>query len=260
MKLAYLKCFWDLYQTKAELTNDFLANPSILFVGESGSGKSNGLKYNIYTLLQEFPSADIWFLNYKDSNDFKFFKSHKRYFVGENCGQGLENFYNHYCKMRRTEGEDIEHITLIVIDEYAAFYLMTAATDKKMADRYSRLISEILMTGRSYKTACWVATQRADAQYFANGSREQFQVKVLLTRGRPSKESLMMMGVSKEELQLDSYKVGEGIAYIDGKGLFEIKYPKYSHLKIETEILRILSGGSHDAVGRMRADGQCYLD
>lgn len=70
----------------------------------------------------------------------------------------------------------------------------------------------------------------------------------------------MMMGISKEELQVDAYKVGEGIAYIDGKGLYEIKYPKYSHQKVETEILRILSGGSQDAAGSTRAAGQGYLD
>ena len=260
MKLAYLKEFWDLYQIKAELKNDFFTNPSILFVGESGTGKSSALKYNIYTLLTEFPSADIWFMNYKDSNDFKFLKSYNQYFVGEDCGQGLEAFYNHYCNMRKTVGENVKHITLAIIDEYAAFCLMNSATDKKLSDRYSRFLAEIIMTGRSYKTACWVATQRADAQYFVNGSREQFHVKVLLTRGRPSKESLMMMGISKEELQLDSYNVGEGIAYIDGKGLFEIKYPRYSHLKIETEILRILSGGSREAGGGTESCRTGYLD
>lgn len=249
MRLAYLKSFWDRYHVKAELTNDFLTNPSVLFVGESGTGKSSALKYNICTLLREFPTADLWFLNYKDSKDFRFLKSYRRYYVGADCGEGLEAFYNHYCELRKTVGEEVQHITVLIIDEYAAFYLMSIAEDKKMADKYSRYVSEILMTGRSYKTACWIATQRADAQYFAYGSREQFQVKVLLIRGRPSKESLMMLGMSKEELRMDSYKVGEGIGYIDGKGLFEIKYPRCSHSKLETEILEMLSGGSREAGG-----------
>lgn len=249
MKLAYLKSFWDLYGIKAELTYDFLSNPSSLFVGESGTGKSSALKYDICMLLKEFPSADLWFLNYKDSKDFRFLKPYSQYFVGGDCGKGLETFYNHYCEVRKTDGEDVQHITVLVIDEYAAFYLMSMTEDKKLADKYSRYVAEVLMTGRSYKTACWIATQRADAQYFAYGSREQFQVKVLLMRGRPSKESLMMLGLSKEEVQLDSYDVGEGLGYIDGKGLFEIKYPKFSHLEIESEIIKILSGGSREAEG-----------
>ena len=249
MKLAYLKRFWDLYQIKAELSYDFLSNPSALFVGESGTGKSSALKYDICMLLREFPSADLWFLNYKDSKDFRFLKPYSQYFVGADCGKGLEAFYHHYCELRETMGEEVQHITVLMIDEYAAFYLMSMSEDKKLAEKYSRYIAEILMTGRSYKTACWIATQRADAQYFAFGSREQFQVKALLIRGRPSKESLMMLGLSKEELQLDSYKVGEGIGYIDGMGLFEIKYPKYSHMEIETEIMEILSGGSREAGG-----------
>ena len=74
-------------------------------------------------------------------------------------------------------------------------------------------------------------------------------MKVLLIRGRPSKESLAMLGLSKEELQSDSYGVGEGVGYIDGKGLFEVKYPKFSHPAVEAEITRILSGGSREAEG-----------
>ena len=249
MRLAYLKKFWTLYQIKAELSYDFLSNPSALFVGESGTGKSSALKYDICMLLREFPSADLWFLNYKDSKDFRFLKSYSQYFVGVECGKGLEAFYHHYCELRRTVGEEVQHITVLIIDEYAAFYLMSMSEDKKLAEKYSRYIAEILMTGRSYKTACWIATQRADAQYFAYGSREQFQVKVLLIRGRPSKESLAMLGLSKEELQTDCYGVGEGLGYIDGKGLFEVKYPKFSHPAVEGEIIRILFGSSREAGG-----------
>ena len=50
-----------------------------------------------------------------------------------------------------------------------------------------------------------------------------------------------MMGFAKEDFNEEMYRAGEGIAFIDGKGLYEIKYPKYSSESIDNAILDGLS-------------------
>lgn len=155
--------------------------------------------------------------------------------------KGFEAFYEHYKELRANEGEKIGHMTICCFDEFPAFILSMQMQDKKLADRYMKNLGEILMTSRSYKTGCWITNQRPDAAYYSNGAREQFHTRVLLTRGMPSKESLSMLGFTREDLKSESYGVGEGIAYIDGRGLLEIKYPHYNVQKIEAEILQYLS-------------------
>lgn len=182
-------------------------------------------------------------MNYKDSNDFKFLKksNYPRYFCGQECYRGFEKFYEYYGELRANDGEDIDHMTVMIFDEYPAFILKTQMDDRKKAEIYIKGLGEILMTGRSYKVGAWVTSQRPDASYFANGAREQFHVRIMLTRGVPSKESLIMMGFTKEDFQSDAYEAGEGISWIDGKGLYEIKYPKYNHESINKAILDGLS-------------------
>ena len=243
MKLAYRKDFWKKYQVKAEVNINPLLNPSLLLAGESGSGKSTALKYCIHSFLkgEEGKEADLWFMNYKDSLDFGFLKKYPKYFCSERCQEGFEAFYEHYKELRANEGEKIGHMTICCFDEFPAFILSMQMQDKKLADRYMKNLGEILMTSRSYKTGCWITNQRPDAAYYSNGAREQFHTRVLLTRGMPSKESLSMLGFTREDLKSESYGGGEGIAYIDGRGLLEIKYPHYNVQKIEAEILQYLS-------------------
>ncbi len=245
MRLAYLKDFWDKYNLKTGIEINPLLNPSLLITGESGSGKSYGLKYNIYTLIdseiQRGRKVDLWFLNYKDSRDFRFLKPYERYYCCEACKEGVEAFYNHYQEIRKNEGEGIDHMTIMVFDEYPAYILQLQMEEKKRAEAHMRKISEILMTSRSYHTGCWIACQRSDSAYFANGSREQFHIRILLTRGLPSKESLSMMGFVRENFKSEIYHAGEGIAFVDGQGLYEIKYPVYDTEKINKRILEGLA-------------------
>lgn len=243
MRLGFRKDFWDKYQIKAEVNVNPLLNPSLLLTGESGSGKSYALKLLLSDFLRsrEGKGAELWFLNYKDSLDFRFLKNYPRYFCGEQCSTGFEAFYERYNKIRANEGEEIKHMTIGCFDEFPAFLLSIQMKDKKLADRYMRNLGEILMTSRSYKCGCWVTNQRADSAYYINGTREQFHSRILLTRGMPSKESLAMLGFTREDLKSESYGVGEGLAYVDGQGMYEIKFPQYNSAKVEERILRCLS-------------------
>lgn len=239
MYFAYLKSFWYQYGVKMPLTINPILNPSTLFVGESGSGKSYALKWLIRNLLKE-QTVDFYFCNYKDSLDFQFLKSYPNYFTGKECENGFLQFYNRFLEIQESEKENITYMTLLVFDEFPAFCLRMQNDDKKKADKYLRMLADMLMFFRSYKGGCWIICQRADANYFASGSRDNFHNRLLLTRGRPSKESLLMLGFTKDDLTADSYSVGEGICYIDGQGLSEIKYPMYNTENLEKEILKLL--------------------
>lgn len=238
MKLAYLKQFWDEYQIKASLEINPYTNPSLNISGDSGTGKSSALLWMIRNLLKEH-EVDLWFCSFKDSLDFKFMKGYKQYFTGKDCARGFELFYQRFCEIQINEGEAIKYGTILVFDEFSSFILHIQNEDKKQADRYTRMLGEMLLFFRSYKGGCWIISQMARSEFFGGG-RDSFHGKILLTRGRPSKEALAMLGLCKEDLKNDSYKIGEGVAYIDGMGLFDIKYPMYDHKKIEAEILALL--------------------
>ena len=77
MRLGYRKDFWDKYQIKAAVDINLLQGPALLLAGESGSGKSYSLKGLLGAFLrsEEGKGAELWFLNYKDSLDFRFLKN-----------------------------------------------------------------------------------------------------------------------------------------------------------------------------------------
>ena len=245
MRLGYRKDFWDKYQIKAAVDINLLQGPALLLAGESGSGKSYSLKGLLGAFLrsEEGKGAELWFLNYKDSLDFRFLKNYPRYFCGEQCSAGFEAFYERYNEIRANEGEEIKHMTIGCFDELPAFLLSIQMKDKKLADRYMRNLGEIMMTSRSYKVGCWITNQRADSAYYINGTREQFHTRILLTRGMPSKESLAMLGFTREDLKSETYSGGEVLAYVDGQGMYEIKFPQYNAQRVEAEILQYLSCG-----------------
>lgn len=239
MKFAYNKLYWDKYYEKVSVKINPLKNPSLLLTGSSGAGKSYSLKWLLLNLLVE-QKVNLWFCNYKDSCDFKFLKLHEKYYTGEACEEGFQKFYEYFLEMQKKSEDSITQMSILIFDEYPAFILRQQNEDKKKAEKYTRMLADILMFFRSYKGGCWIICQRADSQYFSS-SRENFHNRILLTRGRPSKESLQMLGFTKDDLLDTKYNVGEGIAYVDGQGLFQIKYPVYDEEKINTRILEHLS-------------------
>lgn len=50
-----------------------------------------------------------------------------------------------------------------------------------------------------------------------------------------------MLGFTREDLKSESYSAGEGLAFIDGQGMCEIKFPQYNVQRVEAEILQHLS-------------------
>mgnify|MGYP000003146300 CR=1 FL=1 len=208
------------YNITQKITIDLVSHPHILLTGASGSGKSYALKMLIYSSLKE--KVEITFCNFKNSCDFKIIKGYDKYFTYLDCANGLNQFYEQFKTMQASDFEYSKTMHILIFDEYPAFIMSESLRDKKQADIYKQMISELLMLGRSYGFGIWLVMQRPDSTFLANGARDNFQTTISL--GNLSKEAKSML-YSGEDLPNNTYTVGEGICYIDGKGLLEIKYP-----------------------------------
>lgn len=212
---------WLEYQIKCFLQVELRSHPSLLLTGASGSGKSYALKY----LLGKLPEncVNLTFCNFKRSEDFQFLNASGYYYTFTGCGRGLEEFYRKFKETQESDTEFSGTYHILVFDEFPAFLLFTAAQDKKLAESYKVMVAEMLMLGRSYGFGCWLIMQRPDASYFASGARDNFQITISL--GNLSREARTML-YSGEELPQRVYQAGEGICWIDGTGIKEVKFPK----------------------------------
>lgn len=236
MRLGYDFEVWQNYGLKQTLEVDLRSHEHLLLTGASGSGKSYALKWIIANLLQE--NVDLMFCNFKRSADFQFLEGYFRYFTFLDCARGLQEFYSNFKQAQGGEAGFSGRYHILVFDEFPAFVMSTTMSDKKVAEQYKLMISEILMLGRSYGFGVWLVMQRPDSTFLTNGARDNFHVTVSL--GNLSKEAMRML-YSGEELPDRVYKVGEGVCWIDGTGLREIKFPKIANMgKEEEQILQRL--------------------
>lgn len=236
IKIGYDFQIWIEYQVKQPLDIDLRTHPSQLITGSSGSGKSYALKWELNSLLEH--DTELTFCNFKRSDDFRFLTAYERYYTYLECADGLKDFYGVFKNAQDSETEYNGKFHIMVFDEFPAFILSTAMADKKLAEQYKAMISEILMLGRSYGFGVWLVMQRPDASFLANGARDNFQTTISL--GNISKETKSML-YSGGELPERIYKAGEGICWIDGTGLREIKFPKIRDMcALETKILNRL--------------------
>lgn len=196
-----------------------------LITGSSGSGKSYALLYLLGCLLQDIPETDVYFCDFKNSEDFAFMQGYPHYYGGNDCYDGVMAYYESFCNARtagKTAGRNV-----LIFDEYPAFISYLSAKDKqdktKKAGDILGAVAEILMLGRGIGFGVWIVTQRADASLFANGARDNFMV--VLGLGRMSKEQKGMV-FSGEELPDKIYHQGEGCLLADGHPLHEVAYPR----------------------------------
>lgn len=237
MRLGYDFEVWQNYGLKQTLEVDLRSHVHLLLTGASGSGKSYALKWLMENLLKE--NVDLLFCNFKRSEDFRFLEGYSRYFTYSECAEGVQAFYESFKLVQDSALEFSGGYHIMVFDEFPAFVMSTSMEDKKLAERYKMMIAELLMLGRSYGFGVWLVMQRPDATFLTNGARDNFHMTITL--GNISKEAKSML-YSGEELPNRVYKVGEGVCYIDGIGIKEIKFPAIQNMKLlEERILTRLS-------------------
>lgn len=209
---------------KIPIQLDLSEHCNLLLTGCSGSGKSYALLYLLGSVLKSNEDIEIFFCDFKNSYDFSFLEDYPHYYSGDNCYDGITEYYRVFCSARQQREFTKKH--LLICDEYPALVNYLQGQDKlnktKYASEVLSAISELLCLGRGIQFYTWIVTQRADNSLFANGARDNFMLVIGL--GRLSKEQKGML-FSGEELPERIYKKGEGILLADGYPLREVKFP-----------------------------------
>lgn len=216
-------------RTPVPLNLDVKTHSNALITGSSGSGKSYALLNLLGNLLQSNPQTVVTLCDFKNSEDFEFLKGYHNYYSGNDCYQGIMNYYESFSNARIQGKNRIRH--LLIADEYPALlnYLQTVdkSSKTKKAGDILGSIAEILMLGRGIQYGVWIITQRADASLFANGARDNFMI--ILGLGRMSKEQKSMI-FSGEDIPDKVYRQGEGCLLADGHPLYEVAFPKIQNI------------------------------
>ena len=209
---------------KIPIQLDLSDHCNLLLTGCSGSGKSYALLYLLGSVLKSNEDIEIFFCDFKNSYDFSFLEDYPHYYSGDNCYDGITEYYRVFCSARQQREFTKKH--LLICDEYPSLVNYLQGKDKANKTKYASdvlsAISELLCLGRGIQYYTWIVTQRADNSLFANGARDNFMVVIGL--GRLSKEQKGML-FSGEELPERIYKKGEGVLLADGHPLLEVKFP-----------------------------------
>lgn len=197
-----------------------------LIGGNSGSGKSTHLALCLAKSSKYLPSARLFLMDFKGSDDLKYLRNipKARYFVHQKCGDGLRAF-SEEIESRLQNNPDRTPI-FAVFDEFASFISYTSIVDRKLAAQSQMWMMNALFMSRGVGGYVWLCTQRPDQSIMpSGGARDQFGVRVWWGRFS-SPDSAKMMYSDMEIPQNFVGGVGNGLAYIDGHGLFEVTAPR----------------------------------
>lgn len=182
---------YDSELLEKELIRKFIwlsSCPHTLIVGQSGSGKTVLTKLLIGQLIKAKKPLNIYIGDYK-RQDFEYIENPTKVFFHKDVIQ-LINLMEEEINLRIAEKAFRTEPVIYLLDEYPSFVL---SLEKKQADYVKKVISSILMQGRSLNIYLLVVCQRADAELFPLGSRNNYHNTVLLGT-RPSAETLRMVG------------------------------------------------------------------
>lgn len=236
MKFGYMLEEYKKRNEKIGLSVSVESHPHMIVTGASGSGKSNAITWLLSQYIQTVP-ANVSICDFKGGSEWNFLQNQPQYYGQNNCIEGIRKYYKEFKQAKDTD--EIYH--LLVIDEYPAFISYLNTQDKlnktKICLEIQSMIFEILALGRSMKYAIWIISQRPDANLFINGSRDNFMITIAL--GNISKEHKNMLFTGYDIPEKNIYSAGEGIAYIDGIGVVEVKYPFLKDINVwKNQILK----------------------
>lgn len=211
----------------------------LLSSGNSGSGKSTHLALSLAKVTKYLPMARLYLMDFKGSDDFRYLREipNARYFAHEKCADGLRLF-SQEIESRLQDNPDRTPI-FAVFDEYASFASYMGIVDKKLAAQCQMWMMNALFMSREVGGYCWLCTQRPDQSIMpSSGARDQFGVRVWWGRFSSDDAAKMMFGDMHKEIP-ESYVggVGNGIVYIDGKGLFEVIAPRIRKMEAVKEAI-----------------------
>lgn len=190
---------------------------NLLCVGATGSGKS----YALLTILGAFAKnskVKVVICDYKKSS-FSQFENTNNYFGYSDVGKGIVKVYKEFSeRLQVNDTERNKRKIILIIDEYGAFI---SSQEKKQAEMYKTMVGNMLFMGRSLGIVILIGIQRADAEYFKAGCRDQFSS--ILALGNISKEQKSMLFTDYKDKLNQHNSIGEGYLFVDGKGVERVK-------------------------------------
>lgn len=187
------------YGIKKDIIIDLIKKPHWLIVGASGSGKSYALNKYIQQFLALNMSVTV--------ADFK-----EELLMSSEPYCAIKEFYSSY--------KD-KNPKVLIIDEYASYLAYLFLTDKNKYKEVVNMVAEMLMLARSYKSCIFICMQRADADFFRFGTRDNFFVKILL--GDSSPQSKIMLFDAAKDFNTSNFVIGEGLIEFDAGGPVNFK-------------------------------------
>ena len=118
------------------LNLDIKTHCHALITGASNSGKSYALLNLLGNLLQSNPNTVVTFCDFKNSEDFEFLQGYPNFYSGDDCYQGIINFYTKFCNARIQGKNRIRN--LLIVEEYPAMinYLRISKRKQRKLGKY----------------------------------------------------------------------------------------------------------------------------
>ncbi len=190
-----------------------------LIIGASGSGKTMASALLTAKVAVHILGAKAWILDFKGDDFFNYLHGIEgaRYYSYIGTLDGLVNFYN--CFQERLSGNQDRQLLWLWADEWSAFIL---SLPKKDAETAKAMLSSVLMMGRSLNCFVLTSLQRASAELFSQGSRDNYGVNLSL--GNLSRESALTLGFEREKM-IPVTKIGGGHLILNGGTQIPVQTP-----------------------------------
>lgn len=225
--------------TVISLDSKQLSNePNFLVVGKTGSGKSYALSVLLGIYAKAIPSVRITICDYKRSS-FAQFADTPNFYGYEDVPDGIRAFYREFTeRLAANDEKRNQQIRVLLIDEYGA---LISAQDKKTADELKYMVANMLFMGRSLGIRILIGVQRADAEHFKAGARDQF--RAILGLGNLSREQKQMLFPDYKDEMTEHNGLGEGYLLMDGQDEERVKVAEIKNTDALNLSIRATMGG-----------------
>lgn len=223
------------YQNNRYVTIDPEKVPHQLYTGQTGSGKTYASQISVAKIIKYHPNSELYLLDFKGDDDFTAFNNFERYFRYKDCELGMTKFHERLAE--RLNGQDESRSKIILYaDELNSFF---NSLPKKDRDTLQTKLAECLAMGRSMGISVICCLQRADAEFFKNGARDNFSLKVGL--GNLSTESKRIL-FPNTDIEFSPCNTGFGYVSILGNEPLRIGIPFVNRFDlVQEEIMKALT-------------------